>query len=187
LIKIQFFCGYLRKFIYISRIKIIIIIIINNWWNSEATKLGKMMTIKRPTKFRSYPFGPLKLQQNGKFLVLYIFISAIGWFMMFNATFNNISTISWQSVLLVEETGVPRENHWPLVSHWKLYHIMLHRVIVEILLNVALNIINQPIAEILVNVCYLIPIIWGYPMLYINRNYFLLSNILPLWSDFCFY
>jgi hypothetical protein len=31
--------------------------------------------------------------------------------MMFNATFNNISIISWQSVLLVEETGVPGENH----------------------------------------------------------------------------
>jgi hypothetical protein len=31
--------------------------------------------------------------------------------MVFNATFNNISVISWQSVLLVEETGVPRENH----------------------------------------------------------------------------
>jgi hypothetical protein len=28
-------------------------------------------------------------------------------FMVFNATFNNISVISWQSVLLVEETGVP--------------------------------------------------------------------------------
>jgi len=28
---------------------------------------------------------------------------------MFNATFNNISVTSWQSVLLVEETGVPRE------------------------------------------------------------------------------
>jgi hypothetical protein len=27
--------------------------------------------------------------------------------MVFNATFNNISAISWQSVLLVEETGVP--------------------------------------------------------------------------------
>jgi len=25
--------------------------------------------------------------------------------MVFNATFNNISTISWMSVLLVEETG----------------------------------------------------------------------------------
>ena len=32
------------------------------------------------------------------------------WFMVFNATFNNISVISWQSVLLVEETGVPGEN-----------------------------------------------------------------------------
>jgi len=27
--------------------------------------------------------------------------------MVFNATFNNISVISWQSVLLMEETGVP--------------------------------------------------------------------------------
>jgi hypothetical protein len=31
--------------------------------------------------------------------------------MVFNATFNNISFISWPSVLLVEETGGPGENH----------------------------------------------------------------------------
>ena len=31
--------------------------------------------------------------------------------MVFNAIFNNISFISWQSVLLVEETRVPGENH----------------------------------------------------------------------------
>ena len=31
--------------------------------------------------------------------------------MVFNATFNNISVISWQSVLLVEETEVSEENH----------------------------------------------------------------------------
>ena len=31
-------------------------------------------------------------------------------FMIFNATFNNISVISWLSVLLVEETGVPRHE-----------------------------------------------------------------------------
>jgi hypothetical protein len=30
---------------------------------------------------------------------------------VFNATFNNISVISWQSVLMVEETGVLGENH----------------------------------------------------------------------------
>jgi hypothetical protein len=37
--------------------------------------------------------------------------------MVFNATFNNISVISWQSVLLVEETGVPGENHRPVASY----------------------------------------------------------------------
>ena len=34
--------------------------------------------------------------------------------MVFNATFNNISVISWRSVLLVEQTGVPGENHGPV-------------------------------------------------------------------------
>jgi hypothetical protein len=40
-------------------------------------------------------------------------ILLVRWFMVFNATFN-ISVISWQSVLLVEETGKPRENQWPV-------------------------------------------------------------------------
>ena len=31
--------------------------------------------------------------------------------MVLNATFNNISVISWRSVLLVEETGIPGENY----------------------------------------------------------------------------
>jgi hypothetical protein len=37
--------------------------------------------------------------------------------MVLNATFNNISIISWRSVLLVEETGVLGENHRPAESH----------------------------------------------------------------------
>jgi len=47
------------------------------------------------------------------------------WFriMVFNDIFNNISVILWQSVLLVEKTRVPGENHQ--VTD-KLYHIMLY-------------------------------------------------------------
>ena len=37
--------------------------------------------------------------------------------MVFNATFNNISVISWLLVLLVEETGVPREIYQPVTSY----------------------------------------------------------------------
>jgi hypothetical protein len=44
--------------------------------------------------------------------------------MVFNATFNNISVISWRSVLLVEEAGIPGEYHRPVTD--KLYHIMLY-------------------------------------------------------------
>ena len=52
--------------------------------------------------------------------------------MVFNATFNNISVISWWSVLLMEETGIPRENHPPVASNWQTYHIMLYRVYLAI-------------------------------------------------------
>jgi len=38
---------------------------------------------------------------------------------MLNAAFNNISVTSWWSVLLVAETDVPDENHWPITSHWQ--------------------------------------------------------------------
>jgi len=40
--------------------------------------------------------------------------TGLGWFMVFNSTFNNISVISWQSVLLVKETG---DNQRTAASH----------------------------------------------------------------------
>ena len=53
--------------------------------------------------------------------------------MVFNVTFNNISLISWQSVLLVEETGGPGENHRPVASDWQtLSHNVLHLALIEI-------------------------------------------------------
>ena len=44
------------------------------------------------------------------------------WLMVINDTVNNISVISWWSVLLVGETGVPGENHRPAAG-------LLHNVV----------------------------------------------------------
>jgi hypothetical protein len=44
-------------------------------------------------------------------LLVCLFVCLFVCLMVFNATFNNISAILWRSVLLVEETGVPGENH----------------------------------------------------------------------------
>ena len=54
------------------------------------------------------------------------FLFGLVWFMVFNANFNNISVISWRSVLLVEETGVTGENNRQVTD--KLHYIMLYQV-----------------------------------------------------------
>jgi hypothetical protein len=46
--------------------------------------------------------------------------------MVFNATFNNVSVISWQAVLLVEKTGVKTNDLLQVTDTF--YHIMLYRV-----------------------------------------------------------
>jgi hypothetical protein len=51
--------------------------------------------------------------------LLLLIVFGLVWFMVLNTTFNNISVILWWSVLLVEETGVTVENHWPVASHWQ--------------------------------------------------------------------
>jgi hypothetical protein len=56
----------------------------------------------------------LTLNNNHSFTpnqVVLIVFGLVGCLMAFSATINNISDISWRSVLLVEETGVPVEKH----------------------------------------------------------------------------
>jgi len=91
--------------------------------------------------------------------------------MVFNANFNNISAISWRSVLLVEETGGHGENHRPVASDRQtLSHNVVSstpwlslpmvddslralrllpplKLVVMILLKVALNTKNQSINQ----------------------------------------
>ena len=47
--------------------------------------------------------------------------------MMFNATFSNIAAVSWRPVLVVEEAGIPGENHrpWHGQAIGKFYHLRL--------------------------------------------------------------
>ena len=51
-----------------------------------------------------------------------------GWFMVLNATFSNISVISWWSVLLMEKTGSTRRKpptcHKPATNFISLLHII---------------------------------------------------------------
>jgi hypothetical protein len=61
----------------------------------------------------------------GKFfirlIVLFFFAPLIYEFILFlvlSATFSNISAISCRPVLVVEEAGVPGENHRPWASNW---------------------------------------------------------------------
>jgi hypothetical protein len=56
--------------------------------------------------------------------------------MVFNTTFNNISAISWRSVLLAEETGGSGENHCPVACHWQtLWHNVVHLALIKIRTN----------------------------------------------------
>ena len=57
--------------------------------------------------------------------------------MVFNTTFNNISVISWRSVLLVEETG---ENDRPVAIHWQtLSHNIVHIALIELITSVVIG------------------------------------------------
>ena len=89
-----------------------------SWYNKLKTSLGQLLFLGQ-LLLRVALFGTfLHFQQFFSYIMIIKF-NGLVWLMVFNATFNNISIISWQQVLLVEETGVPGENHRPVGSHWQ--------------------------------------------------------------------
>ena len=105
-------------------------------WNVSARICNKLIKLikkifkKKETKIIFKVFlSKLNMNWNHMYLWCLLFICL----MVFNATFNNISVISWRSVLLVEETRGPRENHRPVPSHWQtLSHNVVHLDLIEI-------------------------------------------------------
>jgi hypothetical protein len=111
------------------------------WANTIKIKLGvlvctkqtsslffliKIVTCLRHDNRQNCPLGTNKYSIDGD---SFLFVCL----MVFNATFNNISVISWRSVLLVEETGGPGENKRPVASHWQtLSHNVVHLSLIEI-------------------------------------------------------
>jgi hypothetical protein len=73
--------------------------------------------------FAPYWVGPHRFHNTGSTLCYrsnkltvawyFTYLLMVGWFLVFNSTFSNISAISWRSVLEVEEARVPWKNHRP--------------------------------------------------------------------------
>ena len=81
----------------------------------------KWMNISR--KICIYPWSEIFIWQVVHWFLSFLncyFILRFEMFLVFNATFSNISAtcISMRPVLVVEEAGVPRENHRRWASNW---------------------------------------------------------------------
>ena len=90
---------------------------------SDLRQVGDFLRVlgfPPPIKLTAIKFGNAGLKSEIYKEIVFFYIHSFILFvclMVFSATFNNISVISWRSVLLVEETGVPGENHRPVASH----------------------------------------------------------------------
>ena len=106
------------------------------FWSKTCNQQIMVTPLKwlRATILIIYMQFPIKLVLI-KFFMIHIFkylsltktiLYFVGWGMVvdFCVTFNNISAISWRSVLFVEENG---ENNGHVVIYWQTYH-MLYRV-----------------------------------------------------------
>ena len=98
----------------------ITIFIMEDVRNSTMAVVKEMATILKRKENVSRPATNVKYSHEcatNVGMLKYCHDELVFCLMVFTATCNNISVISWRSVLLVEETGVPEENHRPVESH----------------------------------------------------------------------
>ena len=94
-------------------------------WIMKQTPIANNQTRQFPNQSVQLEGKPIKKSFSALLIINKRFINKpttsafVVWFMVFSTTFNNISAISWRSVLLLEDTGVPREYHRPVASHRK--------------------------------------------------------------------
>jgi hypothetical protein len=99
------------------------------WVRARLCKLQKGCTRLAAARYTipvAYPWSVVLsnvgcLKKGIFFSCQTFFFVSFDWFidfLVFNATFSNISAMSWRPVLVVEETEVPGENHRPWVSNW---------------------------------------------------------------------
>ena len=107
---------------------------INDFFLNDDNSLHKVIV---SWKYRSLLYVVFRLIFRGRllhiipfYLYMYVNLIVLMWwmcicnnvdlidFLVFNATFSNISAISWRPVLVVEESVVPGENHRPWASNW---------------------------------------------------------------------
>ena len=65
--------------------------------------------------------GKNKLIEWTAFITSVLIMGQNYWLLVFKATFNTISVISWESMLLMGVTQVPRENHLHSVIQWQTF------------------------------------------------------------------
>jgi len=79
----------------------------------QYTENGKLNKSEHSNFLDSKLLDPLYFEHLSCFYYLRVRVVVV------KATFNTISVISWQSVLLGDETRVPGENHRPVASHYQ--------------------------------------------------------------------
>jgi hypothetical protein len=111
------------------------------WQLNTRTKLLKSLQSHIIHTKNSFPWNYCNIAKIRKVSSLQyhgLNIATVNWcfsvcLMVFKVTFNNISVISWRSVLLVEEIGGSGENHRPVARHWQtLSHNVVHLALIEI-------------------------------------------------------